>query len=93
MSLLFKEMLNHGGAQFPLFIVLKVCIIIRNKFIAIVILSIIAAILLPLTGCFTTDKYHNKKHIDTFEKNMDSVHKDIDRVLGVDVPSPLVEEK
>ena len=56
-------------------------------------LSIIAASLLPLTGCFTTDKYHNKKHIDTFEKNMDSVHKDIDRVLGVDVLSPLVEGK
>ncbi|HHT9129662.1 MAG TPA: hypothetical protein ACFYEC_02215 [Candidatus Brocadiaceae bacterium] len=56
-------------------------------------LSIIATILLPLTGCFTIDKYHNKKHIDTFEKNMDLVHKDIDRVLSVDVPSPLVEGK
>ena len=67
--------------------------IIRNKFISIGILLIIATILLPLTGCFTTDKYHNKKHVDTFEKDMNSMHKDIDRVLGIDVPSPLVEEK
>lgn len=67
--------------------------IIRNKFIPIAVLSIIAAILLPLTGGFTTDKYHNKKHVDTFEKNMDSVHKDIDRVLGIDEPSSLIEEK
>lgn len=67
--------------------------IIRNKFIPIAVLSIVTAILLPLTGCFTTDKYHNKKHVDTFEKNMDSVHKDIDRVLGIDEPSSLIEEK
>ncbi|MBU6391069.1 MAG: hypothetical protein KGJ87_01975 [Planctomycetota bacterium] len=67
--------------------------IIRNKFIPIAVLSIVTTILLPLTGCFTTDKYHNKKHVDTFEKNMDSVHKDIDRVLGIDEPSSLIEEK
>ena len=46
-----------------------------------------------LTGCFTTDTYHNKKYIDTIEKDLDSAHKDLDRVLGLDEPSPIVEDK
>jgi hypothetical protein len=53
----------------------------------------IAAVCGCLTGCFTTDKYHNKKHLDTIKKDIDSAHKDIDRVLGLDEPSPLVDEK
>lgn len=51
------------------------------------------AVLGCLTGCFTTDKYHNKKHLDTMKKDIGSAHKDIDRVLGLDEPSPLVEGK
>lgn len=51
-----------------------------------------ATILWCLTGCITTDKYHNKRHIDTMKKDLGSAHKDVDRVLGLDEPSPLVEE-
>jgi len=66
----------------------------QKKFLSILISSIIcAAALWSLTGCFTTDKYHDKKHIDTIKKDIGSMHKDIDRVLGLDEPSPLVEEK
>ncbi|OHC02127.1 MAG: hypothetical protein A2Z57_15150 [Planctomycetes bacterium RIFCSPHIGHO2_12_39_6] len=48
---------------------------------------------LCLTGCFTTDKHHNKEHIDTMKKDMGLMHKDIDRALGLDEPSPLVEKE
>jgi len=66
----------------------------QKTFLAILISSIICvAALWSLTGCFTTDKYHNKKHIDTIKKDIGSMHKDIDRVLGLDEPSPLVEEQ
>ncbi len=58
--------------------------------ITLIIMSII--ILWNLTGCFTTDKYHNKKHIDTMKKDIQAAHRDFDRVLGLDEPSPLVEE-
>jgi len=65
-----------------------------KAFLPAVISSILcAAALWSLTGCITTDKYHNKKHIDTVKKDIGSMHKDIDRVLGLDEPSPLVEEK
>ncbi|MCF6156023.1 MAG: hypothetical protein E3K36_12415 [Candidatus Brocadia sp.] len=46
-----------------------------------------------LAGCSATDEYHNKRHLDTMKKDMSSAHKDIDRVLGLDEPSSLVEEK
>lgn len=46
-----------------------------------------------LTGCFTTDKYHKEKHLDTIKKDLDAAHKDTDWVLGLDEPSPLVEER
>ncbi|MDN3515562.1 MAG: hypothetical protein NG747_14350 [Candidatus Brocadia sp.] len=52
-----------------------------------------AAVLGCLTGCFTTDTYHNEKHSDTIRKDIDAAHRDIDRVLGLDEPSPLVEEE
>ena len=66
----------------------------QKTFLSILISSIIsAAALWSLTGCFTTNKYHNKKHLDTVKKDIGSMHKDIDRVLGLDEPSPLVEEK
>lgn len=54
------------------------------------IVSVVALWCFP--GCFTTDKYHNKRHIDTMKKDIDSAHKDIDRVFGLDEPSPLVDE-
>ena len=66
----------------------------QKTFLPTIISSIIcAAALWCLTGCLTTDKYHNKKHIDTIKKDIGSAHKDIDRVLGLDEPSPLVEEQ
>ena len=66
----------------------------QKTFLSILISSIIcAAALWSLTGCFTTHKYHNKKHIDTIKKDIGSMHKDIDRVLVLDEPSPLVEEQ
>lgn len=66
----------------------------QKTFLSTVIFSILcAAALWSLTGCFTTDKYHNKKHIDTIKQDISSMHKDIDRVLGLDEPSPLVEEQ
>ncbi len=60
---------------------------------AVIFSIIIAAVFGCLTGCFTTDKYHNKRHFDTIKKDLDSAHGDIDRVLGLDEPSLLVEEK
>lgn len=66
----------------------------QNPFISTIVLFLVSiAILLCLTGCFTTDSYHNKKHINTIGKDMDSMHKDIDKVLGIDEPSPLVEKE
>lgn len=65
----------------------------RKTFQTSVITSIIGiAALSCLAGCLTTDKYHNKKHIETIKKDMGSMHKDIDRVLGLDEPSPLADE-
>ncbi|MCF6158656.1 MAG: hypothetical protein E3K32_08815 [wastewater metagenome] len=56
-------------------------------------LSLLATIILfCLTGCFTTDTYHNKKHISTIKKDLDAAHKDIDTLLGINEPSPLVED-
>lgn len=46
-----------------------------------------------LASCSSTDKYHNKRHMDNIKKDMDSTHRDIDHVLGLDEPSNLVEEK
>lgn len=67
--------------------------ITQKTFTSSIILPIISVTTLwCLTGCFTTDKYHNKKHLDTIKKDIDSTHKDIDKVLGLDEPSPLVEE-
>lgn len=45
-----------------------------------------------LPGCSTTDKYHNKRHIDTMKEDINSMHRDIDKVFGLDEPSPLVDE-
>jgi hypothetical protein len=66
----------------------------REKNILPVILSIMGTIaLFPLTGCSATDKYHNKRKIDIIEKDVDAVHQDIDNVLGLDAPSPLLEKE
>lgn len=46
-----------------------------------------------LASCSSSDKYHNKRHMDNIKKDMDSTHRDIDHVLGLDEPSNLVEEK
>ncbi len=46
-----------------------------------------------LASCSSTDKYHNKRHMDNIKKDLDSTHRDIDHVLGLDEPSNLVEEK
>lgn len=65
----------------------------QKTFLKSIITSIIGiTALYCLAGCVTTDKYHNKRHIDTIKKDMGSMHKDIDRVLGLDEPSPLVDE-
>ncbi len=66
----------------------------QKTFVVTVITFImISAALGCLAGCFTTDTYHDKKQRDTMQKDIDTTHKDIDRALGLDVPSPLVEEK
>jgi type VI protein secretion system component VasK len=69
--------------------------LIKHKIYIINILSFIISVVVLgcLTGCFTTDRYHNKRHLDTIKKDIGSAHKDTDRVLGLDEPSPLVEEK
>lgn len=67
----------------------------RNKKLSLssLIVSILCATTLyGLTGCSANNKYHSKKHIGTIKKDLSSMHKDIDRVLGLDEPSPLVDE-
>ncbi|MBF8275936.1 MAG: hypothetical protein HW390_1009 [Candidatus Brocadiaceae bacterium] len=63
-----------------------------KKLPAIIVLPALCAALFCFAGCSTSDKYHNKKHVDTFKKDMNSMHKDIDRMLGIDAPSTLVED-
>ncbi|KKO20201.1 MAG: hypothetical protein DCC43_05995 [Candidatus Brocadia sp.] len=46
-----------------------------------------------LASCSSTDKYHNKRHLDTIKKDLDSAHRDTDHILGLDEPSILTEEK
>ncbi|MCC7211927.1 MAG: hypothetical protein E3K40_13155 [Candidatus Brocadia sp.] len=46
-----------------------------------------------LASCSSSDKYHNKRHLDTIKKDLDSAHRDTDYVLGLDEPSILREEK
>ena len=66
----------------------------QKKFILPIVFSIISIpIQWCLTGCSITDEYHNKRHLDTIKKDISSAHKDVDRVLGIDEPSPLVEDK
>lgn len=65
---------------------------LSKKFPAIIVLPPLCAALFCLAGCSTSDKYHNKKHVDTFKKDMNSMHKDIDRVLGIDTSSTLTED-
>ena len=65
----------------------------KNSFIKIIFLIMSTAAPLFLTGCFTTDKYHKEKQLDTIKKDLDAAHKDTDWVLGLDEPSPLVEER
>lgn len=66
----------------------------QKKTIIATVFSIMGAIaLLSLTGCSATDEYHNKRHVDTVEKDIGAIHKDIDSVLGLDEPSPLIEKE
>jgi len=58
----------------------------------VIVLPFICTALFCFAGCSTSDTYHGKKHNDTFKKDMNSMHKDIDRMLGIDEPSTLVEE-
>ncbi|KXK29945.1 MAG: hypothetical protein UZ01_01725 [Candidatus Brocadia sinica] len=51
------------------------------------------AVLWCSASCSPADKYHSKRHDDTMKKDIDAAHRDIDRVLGLDEPSPLIEEK
>jgi len=46
-----------------------------------------------LASCSSTDKYHNKRHMDNVKTDLDSAHRDVDHVLGMDEPSILREEK
>jgi len=46
-----------------------------------------------LASCSSTDKYHNKRHVDNIKKDIDTTHRDIDHVLGLDEPSILKEEE
>ncbi len=65
----------------------------RKPILPITIISLASASLLySLTGCSATDKYHNKRHLDVMKKDVDAIHKDIDRILGIDEPSTLVDE-
>ncbi|MBM4053963.1 MAG: hypothetical protein FJ264_04675 [Planctomycetes bacterium] len=41
------------------------------------------------TGCSST---HNKEHADTIKTDLNALHKDVDKVLGLDKPSTLVED-
>ena len=59
---------------------------------AVIIPPALCVALFCFAGCSVSDKYHNKKHVDTFKKDMNSMHKDIDRMLGIDAPSTLVED-
>lgn len=64
----------------------------QKRSLSVLIASILCATTLySLTGC-SSNKYHNKRHVDTIKKDISSMHKDIDRVLGLDEPSPLVDE-
>jgi hypothetical protein len=51
-----------------------------------------AFILFFLTGCCPSDKCHSKKHLDAMKEDLNSAHKDIDSLLGLDKPSSLVEK-
>lgn len=63
-------------------------------FVQGIILFMVSVSLLGfLASCYTTDTYHNKSHMDNIKKDIDSTHRDIDHVLGLDEPSNLVEEK
>lgn len=64
-----------------------------KPFLPGIIFPILGTIVLwCLPGCSTTDKYHNKRHIDTMKEDINLMHRDIDKVLGLDKPSPLVDE-
>jgi hypothetical protein len=66
----------------------------QKKSLSVFIVSMLSAsIFWCLTSCFTTDTYHNKKHIDTIKKDLVAAHQDLDRALGVDKPSPVMEKQ
>ena len=66
----------------------------HKTFIQSIILFVVSVSLFGfLASCSSTDKYHNKRHMDNVKKDLDSAHRDVDHVLGLDEPSILQEEK
>ena len=59
-----------------------------KKLPAFIVITALCVALFCFAGC----RYHYRKHVDTFKKDMNSMHKDIDRLLGIDEPSTLVED-
>lgn len=63
----------------------------RKTSIAGIILSIMyLSMIVSSIGCTT---YHSKKHLDTMKKDFNTAHEDVDTILGIDEPSPLIEEE
>ncbi|TVM04232.1 MAG: hypothetical protein CV087_00915 [Candidatus Brocadia sp. WS118] len=66
----------------------------HKTFIQSIILFMVSISLFGfLASCSSTDKYHNKRHMDNVKTDLDSAHRDVDHVLGMDEPSILREEK
>ncbi|MCF6150152.1 MAG: hypothetical protein E3K37_16010 [Candidatus Kuenenia sp.] len=62
----------------------------QKKFKLHFFLPVIFITSLPyFAGCSST---HSKEHIDTIKTDLNSLHKDVDKVLGLDKPSSLIEE-
>jgi hypothetical protein len=64
----------------------------QKSYRSIVAFSILNIILFVcFIGCSANSKYRNKKRLDTIKKDLHAAQKDIDTLLGLDEPSPLVE--
>lgn len=63
-----------------------------KQFVTFFFLSVGLSVLFCFSGCSTTDDIHNKKHLDVMEKDVEAMHGDVDRLLGLDKPSTLVED-
>ncbi|GAB63649.1 MAG: hypothetical protein DWB56_11205 [Candidatus Jettenia sp.] len=63
----------------------------RKISVASIILSSISLSMVIFSISCTA--YHSKKHLDTMKKDLNAAHEDVDTILGIDEPSPLVEEE